>query len=115
MSRDEFAAQHLLQELSGGLLASEIFDRTSAEWELAREDALWTKILQSLRGMNLTTETSELVKAIQTGRNADDEGDTGSAGVPAYRSPFSPVLVGAGAKRHPDLDPDPLWRLWGSP
>lgn len=110
MSREEFAEQQLLQELNGGLLTSEVFNRTAAEWELAREDAMWTVILQRLSNMNLATETSDLVAAIQMGREADEDGDTGSAGVPAYRPPFLPVLVGAGAKLHPALDPEPEWR-----
>jgi hypothetical protein len=110
MSRQEFSEQHLLQEMDGSLLASEVFNRTSAEWELAREDALWTTILQRLSQMNLTIVTSDLVKAIQAGRDADEDGDAGSAGVPARRPPLLPVLVGAGAKLHPAIDPEPQWR-----
>src|SRR5690242_2205328 len=71
MSREEFTNQQLLQLLSGGLLASEIFNRTSAEWELAREDAAWTTILQRLSKMNLAPETGELVAAIRTGRGTE--------------------------------------------
>jgi len=110
MSREDFAEQKLLRALTGGALASEVFDRTAAEWELAREDAKWTTILQGLLRLNLATETNDLVRAIQTGRELDEEGESGSAGVPARRSPFLPVLVGAGAKLHPDFDPDPLSR-----
>ncbi len=110
MSREDFAAQQLLQELTGGLLASEVFDRTAAEWELAREDVRWTMILQRLSHMNLTTDTSELVRAIRAGRELDEDGESGSAGVPARRPPFLPVLVGAGAKMHPGLYPEPPYR-----
>src|SRR5579859_2912421 len=110
ISREAFAEQHLLQALTGGLLASEVFDRTSAEWELAREDAMWTTILQRLSRMNVASVTSDLVKAIQAGRDADEDGDAGSSGVPAVRPPFLPVLVGAGAKLHPAIDPEPQWR-----
>jgi hypothetical protein len=108
MSREEFKEQQLLQELNVGILAMEIFNRTSAEWELAREDAAWTTILQRLSQMSLTDDTSDLVAAIQKGRDTDEE--TGSAGVTANRLPFLPTLVGAGAKLHPALDPEPQWR-----
>ena len=115
MSREEFADQHLLQELNGEILASEVFNRTSAEWELAREDATWTIILQRLSQMNLSPETGELVAAIRSGRiwshnDLDEDNEAGSAGIPACRPPFLPILVGAGAKLHPDLDPEPRWR-----
>jgi|SRR5579871_1334000 len=110
ISRDAFAEQQLLQALNGEILASDVFNRTLAEWELAREDATWTTILQRLSRLNLETETSDLVAAIQKGRDVEEDGDTGSAGIPAYIPPFMPVLVGAGAKLHPDLDPEPRWR-----
>jgi hypothetical protein len=112
--RDAFAEQQLLQALSGEILASDIFNRTQAEWELAREDAVWTTILQRLSRMNLETETAELVAAIRYGRIVEDQSldddDAGNAGIPAFIPPFMPVLVGAGAKLHPDLDPEPYWR-----
>ena len=101
LSYEDFAEQYLLQELSGGLLQSEVFNRTSAEWELDREDAAWTTILQRLSNMNLTPESSDLVAAIQRGHDADDDGEAGSMGIPAYRLPDLPVLVGAGAKPLP--------------
>ena len=110
MSREEFAEQRLLQVLSGSLLASEVFDRTAAEWELAREDAQWTSILQRLSRLSFLPAISDLVKAVQVGRESDEDDDAGSAGVPATLPPFLPVLVGAGAKLHPDLDPEPQWR-----
>lgn len=43
--------------------------------------------------------------AIEVGRGTD-----GGAGAPVRSYPRSPVLVGAGAKLHPDLDPEPRWR-----
>jgi hypothetical protein len=105
MSRDEFVTQHLLELLGGGLATSAVLDRTNAEWELAREDAYWTTILQRLRNLNLTTVTSDLVAAIQAGRDADEGGPAGDAGVPARRPPFFPILSGAAALELPGREP----------
>lgn len=44
--------------------------------------------------------------AVLAGRNADG----GDAGAPVRQIPRDPVLVGCGAKLHPDLDPEPYWR-----
>jgi hypothetical protein len=110
MLRKQFEEQQLIQLLKGDLLTSEVFNRSAAEWELAREDALWTTILQRLSQLNVAPRVCDLVTTIQAGRKADEDGDTGSAGVPAYRPPFAPVLVGAGAKLHPALDPEPWCR-----
>ena len=110
ISLEEFEQQHLLQALNEGILSMDLFKRTSAEWELAREDAVWTTVLQRLANMNLSLQTSDLVAAIRAGRELEDGGETGSAGVTAGRLPFMPVLSGAGAKLHPALDPEPEWR-----
>ena len=108
MSREAFMEERLLQALSGDLLCSEIFNRTAAEWELAREDALWTTILQRLSNMNFSPETGELVAAIKFGRDIDEDGEAGSAGVPAWLPPFTPVLVGAAAMPYPTRSSESL-------
>jgi hypothetical protein len=107
VTREEFAEQHLLELIGGDLLASSVFDRTDAEWELDREDACWTEILQRLRNMNLTHVTSDLVAAIQRGRDADEDGPAGDAGAPARRPPFLPTRAGAAAHEPPGSEPDP--------
>ena len=105
MTRDAFMASHILLSL-GGSVQADIFDRTTAEWELAREDAYWTDILQRLQNMNLTETTSDLVEAIQHGRDIDEEdGSAGNAGAPVHRPPFLPVLVGGAAMEIPGPEP----------
>ena len=49
-----------------------------------------------------------LAAAVALGQALDM--DDGGAGVPAYRRPDMPVLVGAGAKLPPHLDPEPWAR-----
>ena len=51
---------------------------------------------------------SPLAAAVTMGQALENEGlDDGGAGMPAYRRPDLPVLVGSGAKLLPHLDPEP--------
>ncbi len=97
MTREQFAEQRLLQDLSMGLFESEIFNRTSAEWSLAREDAFWTQILVRLSNLNIVTEVSDLVRVVKRGRDFDEDGETGGAGCPCELPPFFPFNSGSAA------------------
>lgn len=105
MSREDFEAEQMINLLTGGALASEVLDRSAAEWELAREDAYWTNLLQRLANMNLSDTASDLVTAIRRGRadgqNEDEQGPAGSSGVPVCRPPFVPTHSGAAALEIP--------------
>lgn len=101
MSREEFAEQAAVESLLGGSLPSQVFERTLAEIALDSEDARWTEVLQRLRNLNFAPEQSDLVAAIQKGRELDD-GEAGSAGVRVPRVPWFPFLSGAGARPLPE-------------
>ncbi len=67
------------------------------------EDAFLERLMKSIR------QERELLHYLSTavfaGQGREDE--EGGAGMPAYRRPDQPVLVGAGAKLPPHLDPEP--------
>lgn len=110
LNREEFETQYAMLSLLGPMVSERLKNRTPAEWELDREDADWTNVLQRLANLNIAFETSDLITAIQAGRNADEDGDAGAAGILAFIPPRRPILVGAGAKLNPALDPEPQWR-----
>ena len=68
-----------------------------------KEDAFLERLIKSIRQERELLDY--LSTAVSAGRGSED--DDGGAGMPAYRRPDQPVLVGAGAKLPPHLDPEP--------
>jgi len=97
LTPEEFAEQRMLEALSNSIFQSEVFNRTSAEWSLAREDAYWTQILGMLANLNIVSTESDLVRTVIRGRQEDEDGESGAAGVFARMPPFFPVCAGAAA------------------
>ncbi len=68
-----------------------------------RDDAFLERLIRSIR--HERERLDYLSTAVSAGQRGEEE--NGGAGMPAYRRPDLPVLVGAGAKLHPELDPEP--------
>jgi len=74
-----------------------------------QDDVYLERLMRSIRQEQ--EELEPLAAAVSRGRSLEN-GDRGmgGAGVPAYRLPDLPVLVGAGAKMLPHLDTEPWMR-----
>jgi len=69
-----------------------------------RDDVFLERLMQSIH-----LEQARL-EYLATAVSAGQGDDAGGAGMPAYRRPNMPILVGAGAKLPPHLDPEPWAR-----
>ncbi|MCW3094533.1 MAG: hypothetical protein JWL77_151 [Chthonomonadaceae bacterium] len=71
-----------------------------------RDDVFLERLIRSIWDEH--EQLNYLATAVSAGHAMDDE--DGGAGMPAHRCPDVPVLVGAGAKPLPHLDPEPWVR-----
>ena len=71
-----------------------------------RDDVFLERLIRKIR--DEYEQLNYLETAISSGLSRGN--DQGGAGMPAYRLPDTPVLVGAGAKLPPHLDPEPWAR-----